>query len=135
MLFDNKANEVAKVLIEKNETVAVAESVTSGYLQALISSALNAEQFYQGGITAYNIGQKDRHLSIEPVAAKNCNCVSEEVAKQMEFGNNKTLPAMQRLILKKIFTIFLPFLQYHIKIRFCEVANLLQIKTPRNLLK
>ncbi len=86
MLFDNKANEIGKVLIERNETIAVAESVTSGYLQALLSSALNAEQFYQGGITTYNIGQKCRHLAVEPVSAKKNNCVSEDVAKQMSRG-------------------------------------------------
>lgn len=89
MLFDNKANEIGKVLIARGETIAVAESVTSGYLQALFSSALNAEQFYQGGITTYNIGQKCRHLAIELVSAKKTNCVSEDVAKQMSIGAAK----------------------------------------------
>ena len=89
MLFDNKANEIGKALLERNETISVAESVTSGYVQALLSSAVNAEQFYQGGITAYNLGQKCKHLAIEPVAAKKNNCVSEDVAKQMSIGVNK----------------------------------------------
>lgn len=86
MLFDNKANEIGKILINHNETIAVAESVTSGYLQALLSSAENAEKFYQGGITAYNIGQKCRHLAVEPVLAQKINCVDGEIAKQMSLG-------------------------------------------------
>jgi nicotinamide-nucleotide amidase len=35
-------------------TIAVAESVTAGYLQVCFSRATGATQFFQGGITAYN---------------------------------------------------------------------------------
>jgi nicotinamide-nucleotide amidase len=45
--------------------------------------AEDAAKFYQGGITACNLGQKSRHLDIEPVHALSCNCVSEEVAADM----------------------------------------------------
>jgi nicotinamide-nucleotide amidase len=48
-----------------------------------LASAQNASKFFQGGITAYNLGQKARHLKIEPIHAENCNCVSEKVASQM----------------------------------------------------
>lgn len=71
-----------KMLIRKH-TIAVAESVTSGHLQAALSLAENAGLFYQGGITAYNIGQKCRHLNIEPIQAQACNCISEKVAVDM----------------------------------------------------
>ncbi|HEY0273054.1 MAG TPA: nicotinamide-nucleotide amidohydrolase family protein, partial [Chitinophaga sp.] len=64
-------------------TVAVAESVTGGYLQYLLSAEENASQFFQGGITAFNIGQKAKHLLVEPVHAQQCNCVSQQVADQM----------------------------------------------------
>jgi nicotinamide-nucleotide amidase len=70
-------------LIARGQTVAVAESVTSGHLQAALSLAENARQFYQGGLTAYNLGQKSRHLSIEPIHALACDCVSERIAAQM----------------------------------------------------
>jgi nicotinamide-nucleotide amidase len=70
-------------LIAKCETVAVAESVTSGHLQAALSLAEDARQFYQGGLTAYNLGQKSRHLLIEPIHALDCDCVSQRVAEQM----------------------------------------------------
>jgi len=70
-------------LVTKGETIAVAESVTSGHLQAALSLAEDARQFYQGGITAYNLGQKSRHLLIEPIHALDCDCVSEQIAEQM----------------------------------------------------
>lgn len=70
-------------MLEHKETLAVAESVTSGLLQAAFSLAEEATSFYQGGITAYNLGQKSRHLKIDPIYAEACNCVSERTAIEM----------------------------------------------------
>jgi nicotinamide-nucleotide amidase len=70
-------------LLARHETIAVAESVTSGHVQAALSLADNASDFYQGGITAYNLGQKCRHLHIEPIQALSCNCVSQKIATEM----------------------------------------------------
>ena len=76
-------NRVRDILLVRKQTVAVAESVTSGHLQVAFSLADNALQLYQGGITAYNIGQKSRHLHIDPIHALSCDCVSEIVSAQM----------------------------------------------------
>ena len=70
-------------MIARQETIAVAESVTSGLLQLALSQAENAAEFYQGGITAYNLGQKSRHLIVEPIHALAFNSVSEKVAQEM----------------------------------------------------
>lgn len=43
----------------------------------------DARSFFQGGIITYNLGQKCRHLLVEPVHAISCNCVSAKVAEQM----------------------------------------------------
>jgi nicotinamide-nucleotide amidase len=84
VMYDDKIIEKIKnLLIERGQTIAVAESLTSGHLQVALASAENAAKFFQGGITAYNLGQKARHLKIEPIHAENCNCVSEKVASQM----------------------------------------------------
>jgi nicotinamide-nucleotide amidase len=64
----------------------VAESVTAGNLQAKFSLASQAISFFQGGITAYNLGQKTRHLGIDPISAARCNCVSELTAINMARG-------------------------------------------------
>jgi len=70
-------------LLSRGETLSVAESVTSGHLQAALSQADGAALFFQGGITAYNLGQKSRHLQVDPIQAQNCNCVSEKIAEEM----------------------------------------------------
>lgn len=83
-LFDkNIIDDIGKKLKTRGETIAVAESVTSGLVQLALGSADEAIQFFQGGITAYNIGQKSRHLLIEPIHAVACNCVSQRVAEEM----------------------------------------------------
>ena len=76
-------NKTGELLLKKNATVAVAESVTSGNIQAAFSLATNAVSFFQGGITTYNIGQKCRHLLVEPTHAIASNCVSATVSEQM----------------------------------------------------
>jgi nicotinamide-nucleotide amidase len=74
---------VQDYFLTRQETIAVAESVSSGMLQTELSAAPEAAKFFQGGITAYNIGQKSRHLKINPIHAINCNCVSPIVAAEM----------------------------------------------------
>lgn len=82
--FDTEALEyISQTFRRQQHTVAVAESVTSGLLQVAFASMKSASQFYQGGITAYNLGQKCRHLHIEPIHAQACDCVSGEVAAAM----------------------------------------------------
>lgn len=89
MRYDTSClNQIKDLLIKKAATVSVAESVTSGYLQAAFSSAEEATRFFQGGITAYNNGQKCRHLQVEPIHAETCDCVSEKVSSEMALGSN-----------------------------------------------
>jgi len=78
--------QIKKAVLSKSETIAVAESVTSGVLQTAFAAANGAEKFYQGGITTYNLGQKCRHLLVDPIKAESCNCVSKKVAEEMALG-------------------------------------------------
>lgn len=74
---------IKQYMLKHKETLAVAESVTSGQLQAAFSLAEEATSFYQGGITAYNLGQKSRHLKIDPIQGEASNCVSEQITIEM----------------------------------------------------
>ncbi|HEY2725901.1 MAG TPA: CinA family protein, partial [Parafilimonas sp.] len=72
-MFDKKLiDDIGNKLKEKNQSIAAAESVTGGLLQAAFSNAKAASFFFQGGITTYNIGQKCRHLLVEPLHAIEC---------------------------------------------------------------
>jgi nicotinamide-nucleotide amidase len=71
------------IMLDRGESVSVAESVTAGLLQFSFSNIPDAAKFFQGGITAYNLGQKSRHLFIEPLHGQEVNCVSQQVANEM----------------------------------------------------
>jgi PncC family amidohydrolase len=75
--------DIRQLLTGNQQTLAVAESVTAGHLQVALSLAEKAMDFFQGGITTYNIGQKTKHLNIDPIHGQSCDCVSEKVALEM----------------------------------------------------
>ena len=77
---DSYLSQISKKLIHSVENLATAESVTSGHLQAALSLAPNALDFFEGGITTYNLKQKSKILSVDPRSALPCDCVSQEVA-------------------------------------------------------
>ena len=60
--------------------LAVAESMTGGRLQALITAESGASAFFLGGLTAYTLAQKIRHLGVAREIAEPVDCVSAEVA-------------------------------------------------------
>jgi len=76
----------ALMLAAPRFTLGVAESLTCGNLQARISSASGASDFFRGGVTAYSLDQKVRHLGVDRAHAEAVNCVSAMVAEQMALG-------------------------------------------------
>ena len=76
----------ALFLREPRLTLAVAESVTCGRVQACIGEISGASGFFLGGLTAYTLDQKVRHLGVGRRAAKAVNSVSPEVAREMARG-------------------------------------------------
>ena len=78
-----KLEKIGNYLKTRKQSIAVAESVTSGLIQFAFSTLPEAARFFQGGITAYNIGQKVRYLHVEPLHAQEVNCVSKKVALEM----------------------------------------------------
>jgi len=74
------------MLAGPRRTLAVAESLTCGRLQARIGAISGASEFFLGGITAYSLDQKVRHLGVERAEAEAVNSVSGRVAEQMARG-------------------------------------------------
>ena len=82
--FDqDKIDKISEHLIKQGKTIAIAESCTSGLIQNILSQAKQATLFYQGGMTLYNLGQKAKHLNVNPITSETCNSVSKEVAEKM----------------------------------------------------
>ncbi len=78
-LFDYIGNHLLTI----NETISMAESVTSGFLQFSFSQMKDASRFYKGGITAYTLEEKVDLLHINEDQAAACDCVSPEIAETM----------------------------------------------------
>lgn len=76
-----------KQLMDKQQlTIAVAESLTVGNIQAAIGSISGASTFFEGGLTAYNLEQKVKHLGVNREHAEKVNSVSPQVALEMAKG-------------------------------------------------
>jgi nicotinamide-nucleotide amidase len=83
----NAAMELKQLLLRAPRlTLAVAESLTAGNVQARVASVSGSSDYFLGGITAYSLDEKVRHLGVARAAAKKVNCVSAEVAEQMACG-------------------------------------------------
>jgi nicotinamide-nucleotide amidase len=67
-------------------TLAVAESLTAGHLQAQIASVSGSSGYFLGGITAYSLRQKVKLLGVNQAHARRVNCVSQRVAVEMAYG-------------------------------------------------
>lgn len=67
-------------------TLAVAESLTCGRVQARIGAISGASEFFLGGLTAYTLDQKVKQLGVDRAVAAPVNSVSAAVAEQMARG-------------------------------------------------
>ena len=67
-------------------TLAVAESVTAGQVQARVAAVAGASGFFLGGVTAYALEQKVKLLGVGRKHAAEVNCVSARVAEEMARG-------------------------------------------------
>ena len=79
--------------LRHNETIAVAESVTAGCVQLLLSTAMGAQDFFEGGINVYNNVQKSVHLAIDRLFADSCDGVHPLIARQMAENVSKLFRA------------------------------------------
>ena len=70
-------------LLQRHQTISVAESVTAGHIQVALSQGANAMLYFQGGMTVYNIVQKSQQLFVNISEAVACNCVSEKLSAEM----------------------------------------------------
>jgi nicotinamide-nucleotide amidase len=81
------AAELKALILRKPAlTLAAAESLTCGRVQAAIGAVSGASNYFFGGITAYSLDQKVQHLGVDRAVAKKVNSVSADVAEQMARG-------------------------------------------------
>lgn len=76
----------ALLLASPRLTLAAAESLTCGRVQARVGEVSGASKFFLGGVTAYTLEAKVRHLGVQRAAARKVNSVSMSVAEEMALG-------------------------------------------------
>ena len=75
--------ELGKILIEKNLTIACAESCTGGLLTSRLTDVAGSSAYVQGGIISYSNEIKNSVLKVKSETLKNFGAVSEQTARQM----------------------------------------------------
>jgi nicotinamide-nucleotide amidase len=81
------AADLKKLILRKPAlTLAVAESLTAGQLQARIAAVSGASGYFLGGVTAYSLEQKVKLLGVNRAHARTVDCVSQRVAVEMAAG-------------------------------------------------
>lgn len=80
---------IAKVLLEKKKTLAIAESCTGGYISHLITMLAGSSAYYLGGVVSYSNEMKIDVLGVDPDTIAQFGSVSVETAAQMAEGIRK----------------------------------------------
>ncbi len=84
---------VARLLIERNLTVAVAESCTGGLVASRLTDVPGSSAYFLAGITAYANDAKERLIGVDPALIARHGAVSAEVAAAMADGVRKVAGA------------------------------------------
>lgn len=84
---------VGRLLRERGETLAVAESCSGGYLSHLVTSIPGASAYFQGAIVAYHNHLKTKLLGVQPETLEAQGAVSEETVREMAQGVRERLMA------------------------------------------
>ncbi len=84
---------VTKKLIEKNITLATAESCTGGLVSKRITDISGVSKIYLGGAVSYSNESKETILGVSHETLEKFGAVSEETSREMAYGIAKSLNA------------------------------------------
>ncbi|MYT36128.1 nicotinamide-nucleotide amidohydrolase family protein [Streptomyces sp. SID8356] len=87
------AARVLERLVQRGETLAVAESLTGGLVAADLTSVPGASRSFRGSLTAYATALKEEVLGVDGTLLAERGAVDPEVARQMAAGVRRVLGA------------------------------------------
>ncbi len=77
---------VGRLLVERGETICVAESITAGGIGERLTRVPGSSRYFAGGYLTYSDEVKSRLLGVEPALLAEHTAVSEPVARAMAEG-------------------------------------------------
>ncbi len=78
--------QVAQILLDREQTVSVAEACTNGLLGYTLGTIPGASRFFPGGVVAYTGGLKEKILGVPDELYETAGSVSREMAIAMARG-------------------------------------------------
>jgi nicotinamide-nucleotide amidase len=90
---NNNAHAIVHLLTKRNETLALAESCTGGFIANQITNVSGASKMFKGGIVAYSNEAKEKFLGVRATTLKEHGAVSKEVAAEMAASARKHFSA------------------------------------------
>lgn len=85
--------QVHRMLTERGETLAVAESCTGGRIASKFTAMAGASAYFRAGIVSYANEAKTTLLGVDADLIRRCGAVSEEVARAMAEGARRAAGA------------------------------------------
>ncbi|WP_054694704.1 competence/damage-inducible protein A [Syntrophomonas palmitatica] len=83
---DDLVTVTAKLLLNRNETVAVAESCTGGLLSKMLTDVAGSSRYFWGSVTSYSNEAKELFLGVKKATLEKHGAVSRETAAEMARG-------------------------------------------------
>ena len=77
---------IGSLLMEKQQTLALAESCTGGYISHRVTRVAGSSAYYYGGAVTYSNEAKIRFLDVRPETLEEHGAVSRETALEMSAG-------------------------------------------------
>ena len=81
-----EVEKIAEILMEREETVSVAEADTAGLIGYMLGSIPGSSKYFPGGVIAYTGGLKEKILGVPDDVAPTHGTVSNEMAIGMARG-------------------------------------------------
>ncbi len=78
---------IGKILMDRGQSLSVAESCTGGKIASLITGVAGSSKYFKGGIIAYSNEIKTDQLAIEKSLLENFGAVSKQVVENMAINS------------------------------------------------